>query len=156
ALASGDIRYQRALRHLASHAIDPAQAVMNRLGPLRDAVMRQDGLRIITAYLLKASETGTTTLHLPFRDVERAISTSRTHIRNVFRTLEQLGLVRLHEPGGRSVELTETLLTYIDRFVATILSNYEAGWNAAHWLVENEPIYAQQVPPRVDLDGLRE
>lgn len=102
ALGSGDIRYQRALRHLASHAIDPTRAVMGHLGPLHDAVLRQDGLRIITAYLLKASETNTTTLNLPFRDVERAISTSRTHIRNVFRTLEQLGLVRLHEPGGKS------------------------------------------------------
>ena len=123
------------------------QATLGRIGPLRDAVLRQDGLRILTAYLQKAADMGTPVVNLPYRDVAESISTSRTHIRQLFQALEGLGLVRLHAPGGRCVELSRTLVANVDRFVATILSNYQAGWQAACWLVENHNLYAQEVPP---------
>jgi len=147
ALRLGDIRYQLALRHLASHTTAQTQVTLNRIGPVRDAILKQDGLRILTAYLLKADETGSRILNLPFSEVEQVISTSRTHVRHLFQTLEQLGLVHLHRPGGQRLELTEMLVEHIDRFLATILANYDVGWRAASWLVENEPSYAQYVPP---------
>lgn len=147
ALRLGDIRYQRVLRHLVSHNRAETQNTLGKFGPLRDAIFRQDGLRILTAYLLKAGETGSNIVNLPYREVEQVSSTSRTHIRQLLQGLAQMGLVTLHRPGGRSVELSPTLIAFIDQFVATVLSNNEVGWKAARWLINHEPFYAQYVPP---------
>ena len=73
--------------------------------------------------------------------------TSRTHIRNLFNELAELGLARQHRPGGHHVELLPELLDLADNFVASAISNYLRGWAIACWLVETDPRYAQYFPP---------
>lgn len=145
-LADGDTRYQRVLHHIASHTVADTPATLATLGPLQAIVFRQDGLRILAACLIAADEAGVSTLALPFQRIEQTASTSRTHVRHVFQSLEELGLVRLHQPGGRSMQLSPALHTHVDRFVATVIANYAAAWQAACWLVRNDAGYAQSVP----------
>lgn len=49
-------------------------------------------------------------------------------------------------PAPRPVD-EEELLDLADNFVACAIANYARGWDIACWLVENDPQYAQYVPP---------
>ncbi|KRA55324.1 hypothetical protein [Devosia sp. Root635] len=146
-LREGDRRYQRALRHVASRTRSLARQPLELAGRLRPILARQDGVKLLAPYLVAAHDGDPTRVSLSFDTLGLRSRTSRTHIRNLFNELAQLGLARQHRPGGHQVELLPELLDLADNFIASAIANYARGWAIACWLVETDPRYAQYFPP---------
>lgn len=146
-LRAGDRRYQRALRHVASRTRSLAKQPLELAGRLRPILARQDGIKLLAPYLVAAHDGDPARIDLSFDALGTSNRTSRTHIRNLFNELAELGLARQHRPGGHHVELLPELLDLADNFVASAISNYLRGWAIACWLVETDPRYAQYFPP---------
>jgi hypothetical protein len=146
-LRAGDRRYQRALRHVASRTRALAQQPLERAGRLRSVLAHRHGIKLLAPYLIAAHDGDPANICLPFDDVGPRSLMSRTHVRNLFNELSDLGLARLHQAGGHHVELLPELLDLADAFVASVMTNYARGWAIACWLVEHEPQYAQYFPP---------
>lgn len=146
-LRAGDRRYQRALRHVASRTRALAQRPLELSGRLRPILARQDGIKLLAPYLVAAHDGDPRRVSLSFEVLGTRSHTSRTHIRNLFSELAELGLVRQHRPGGHDLELLPELLDLADNFVASAIANYVRGWAIACWLVETDPRYAQYFPP---------
>lgn len=146
-LQAGDRRYQRALRHVASRTRAVAQQPMERAGRLGPVLAHREGFKLLVPYLIAAHDGDPANVCLPFDDVGPRNLMSRTHVRNIFNELAELGLARLHRPGGHHVELLPELLDLADAFVASAIANYARGWAIACWLVEHDPQYAQYFPP---------
>lgn len=145
ALHQGDQRYQRAIRFVASQERHIARRTIDETGPLRPILERQDATQILASCLLAPREKGE--VSLSFRDLAEALSTTRTHIHNIFDDLAALGLVTLVEPGGHRIALSPELIARTDNYIATVIANYERGWHIAHWLVENDARFAQSFSP---------
>lgn len=146
-LRRGDRRYQRALRHVASRTRHRAIEPLTRAGRLGPILARQDAIKLLAHYLIAAHEGDPARISFSFDTVGASNRSSRTHVRNLFNELEALGLARQHLAGGHLLELLPELLDLADNFVACAIANYARGWDIACWLVENDPQYAQYVPP---------
>jgi hypothetical protein len=146
-LRAGDRRYQRALRHVASRTRSLARQPLELAGRLRPILARQDGFKLLAPYLVAAHDGDPASVSLSFDALGLRSRTSRTHIRNLFNELAELGLARQHRPGGHQVELLPELLDLADNFVASAIANYARGWAIACWLVQTDPRYAQYFPP---------
>ena len=146
-LRAGDRRYQRALHHAASRTRPLARKQLELAGRLLPILSRQDGIKLLAPYLVAAHDGDSARVDLSFDALGTRNRTSRTHIRNLFNELAELGLARQHQRGGHHVELLPELLDLADNFVAGAIANYLRGWAIACWLVEHEPRYTQYFPP---------
>lgn len=111
------------LHPTARDILDPAN------NPLVAFLVRQDGTKIVFGYLLAALSDGDPTrVSLSYEAISARIATSRTHVRNLVRALEEAGFMKGNGRGGRDIELLPPLLEQAELFIAGVLSGNDYWW----------------------------
>lgn len=131
-----DRAYQRVLRLFSSQNLGVARDVLAPEDPVSILFRRQDAHLIVFIYVLDALARGSNTASVRFEVAAEQLSTSRTHIRNLLRDLEALGLVRLYGRGGHGVELMPALWRWVDHFLAASMSGHDMIWQATRQILQ--------------------
>lgn len=138
-----DRAHQMAQRIISTQNYGTAFDLISPDDPIMAVLLRQDACQIVYRYMLEAQEQGDGRfVSLAFENVAEPISTSRTHVRNLIRELEALGVVIVHERGGHQVELMPALWERVDLFLAGCISGHDLVWQLARQLVAAEAIAA--------------
>lgn len=123
-------QYRKAQRTISAGIHSNAQDILDtNANPLVAFLVRQDGPTIIFNYLLAAIEGGDKSrVSLGYETISVRGSTSRTHVRNLVRSLEAAGFLIRHGQGGQDIELMPHLWEQVERFIASIMSGNDYWW----------------------------
>lgn len=128
--ADHDRTYQNALRILSGQNLGHARDILSPADPAMTIFLRQDASKIAYMYMLDAQERADGIASLSFEAAAEHLSTSRTHVRNLLRDLQALGMVKLHGRGGHGVEIAPGLWRLVDNFLAASMSGHDMLWQA--------------------------
>lgn len=131
--------YQQSLRILSSQNLGVARDVLAPGDPIFSLFRRQSAHAIVYIYMLDALGRADGIASVRFEVAAEQLSTSRTHVRNLFRALETLELVRLHGRGGHGVEIMPGLWRWIEQFLAASMSGHDMIWQATRQIVGARP-----------------
>jgi DNA-binding MarR family transcriptional regulator len=93
---------------------------------------RDAGVMILIKMIqLAGRHGGAEPLKVSYADLGDRFGVSRTHVRNLLRAAEEMGLVRLTKAAGQFVELTPQLLLAFDRLVADAMSGFDLCYQLA-------------------------
>ncbi len=111
--------------------------------PIMAVLLRQDAMKIVFFYMLSADESGDRQrASLSYQSVAERTYTSRTHVRNLLTDLQAMGMVTLHEKGGRNVEIAPELWQIADYFLAKSMSGHNLVWQVARQMVAADAMAA--------------
>ncbi|WEJ58111.1 hypothetical protein [Devosia sp. FJ2-5-3] len=139
---SHDREHQCAQRIISTQNYGEAYEILTPTDPILALLLRQDAMKILFSYMLAAQDTGGSRASLPYQDVANRTSTSRTHVRNLLYDLEKMDMVKLHQRGGRDVEITPALWSIIDYFLAKSMSGHDLVWQVARQIVAADAMAA--------------
>lgn len=93
---------------------------------------RDAGIMILIKMIQTAGRAnGDGPLEVSYSDLGDRFGVSRTHVRELLKEAEQMGLVRLSKGRSRLVEMTPQLLQAFDRLVADAMSGFDLCYQLA-------------------------
>lgn len=131
-----DIDFQRAQRAISTLNYDKTLDILSVGEPALQLLLRQDASKIIYSYLLQALDTGNQYhASLSYEHAAKQLSTSRTHVRNLLRDMETLGLLQARGRGGNDVMLLPALWHTVEVFLAKCMAGHDNVWQLARQIV---------------------
>lgn len=130
-----DRAFQLAQRRISFSFIPRSALVLLSNPPILLFARRDAGFLVLAQLAIDALNKQQTS----FDALSRRFAISRTHVRQLLKDAQELGLISLAGKGGRGISLMEPMWSALDRFVAEGMSGHDlTGAAARHALAHTE------------------
>lgn len=134
-----DRAHQVAQRIVSTRNYAGARDTLSPENPVMALLLRQDASKIVFTYLLAAWDgPEANRASVAYEAVAARLTTSRTHVRNLLMDLQRLEMVRLHDRGGRDVEIMPALWSVVDWYLANAMSAHDLIWQVARQMLDQQ------------------